>query len=723
ARAGEAFEMNAACGGAKTVDLRLDDAGDGISCDQFDWCEARFLMEDGSVVYADEIVSQSRFRHRYPFSFEYGGVSSDLLLPEWRLTETEKTVSSSETEKAFVWREPDGPLQVTAIVKIYKDAPALDWTVYFENAGETDTKIITRVNAMALELFAGKNHPDAPAAPFEHDPSEEAAGVEVFSLHGSDPGHTADVFKEFIVMPKYLKDGQSINMHNTLNIWPTWGEYAPYWAVKTSGGGAVCGLGWTGNWSCSLRRTGDSVKIDAGFPAEKFHAYLKPGEKVRSPRAMAALYTGGDLQQGFNAWRRAMLRHVSPRKDGQPAMIPLAASLSVLEAMNATAETDEKYIKAISGLGLETCWMDAWYTKDKWPAGIGNYHEPIEDMVDKERYPGGLEPLVSLAEKDGMDILMWFGPETVQKNTFMVNEHPEYVMQSEKDPVHSLAVGEKDAREYMLKLMNAAIEKYHIKVFRTDSGISEENLNGFYKEDDRPDRRGIAENKYCEGLYAFWDGMLAANPGLVIDNCCAGGSRLDLEMMSRTISMWRTDVSCGLYTAGNRSAYMNQIITSGMNYFIPWSTSGCQGDEPYQLRSAYNTGLSFAEPAFLSEDFDRETVKKALQEFKRLRKYHLYNYDLLFGGDLTDKCWCAWQYSAEDKSEGYAVAFRRSEAVYAGLTLYLRDIDPDKNYRVRTYRTFDIDEEKTMSGKELQRYTAIIEDRPGSLLIEYEAVK
>ncbi|MBO4548244.1 MAG: NPCBM/NEW2 domain-containing protein, partial [Abditibacteriota bacterium] len=720
-RAGQSVDVSAPCGGAKTVDLILDDAGDGISCDQFDWCEARFVMEDGSVTYADEIVSQSRFRHRYPFSFTYGGRPSDTLLPGWQFSSKSETVSDTEILRTYSWQEPEGPLAVTAEVKIYKDAPALDWTVYFENTGSGNTPVISDLRAMELELFAGRPDPDAPEGVFEHSADEEAEtkDVELLTLHGSDPGHTADVFKEFIVMPRYLQNGEHVNIHNTLNIWPTWGEYAPYWAVRTSGGGAVCGLGWTGNWTGDFRRTEDSVRISAGFPGDKFRAYLRPGEKVRSPRAMAALYTGKDIQQGFNAWRRAMLRHVSPQVDGQPAMIPLAASLSVLEAMGATAETDKRYIEAISGLGLETCWMDAWYTRDKWPAGIGNYHEPIEDMVDPERYPDGLEPLVELAEKDGMNILMWFGPETVQENTFVVREHPEYVMQSGKDPVHSLAIGEKDAREYMLGLMNSAIKKYHIRVFRTDSGISEDNLNGFYRDDDTEDRRGIAENKYCAGLYAFWDGMLAANPGLVIDNCCAGGSRLDLEMMSRTISMWRTDVSCGLYTAGNRSAYMNQIITSGLNYFIPWSTSGCQGDEPYQLRSAYNTGLSFAEPALIREDYDRETVKRALEEFKRLRPYHLLNYNLLFAGDLTDNCWCAWQYSAEDKSRGYAMVFRRSGTDYAGLTLNMRDIDHEARYRVRTFRSFDLDEEKVMEGRELQRYTAIIYDKPGSLLIEY----
>jgi alpha-galactosidase len=39
--------------------------------------------------------------------------------------------------------------------------------------------------------------------------------------------------------------------------------------------------------------------------------------------------------------------------------------------------------------------------------------------------------------------------------------------------------------------------------------------------------------------------LLAANPGLFIDNCASGGQRIDLETCARSIPLWRTDGTIG----------------------------------------------------------------------------------------------------------------------------------------------------------------------------------
>jgi alpha-galactosidase len=49
--------------------------------------------------------------------------------------------------------------------------------------------------------------------------------------------------------------------------------------------------------------------------------------------------------------------------------------------------------------------------------------------------------------------------------------------------------------------------------------------------------------KHIEGLYNFWDNLLARNPGPLIDNCASGGRRIDLETIGRSVPLWRTDYS------------------------------------------------------------------------------------------------------------------------------------------------------------------------------------
>jgi alpha-galactosidase len=62
----------------------------------------------------------------------------------------------------------------------------------------------------------------------------------------------------------------------------------------------------------------------------------------------------------------------------------------------------------------------------------------------------------------------------------------------------------------------------------------------FWAVADTPDRIGITEIGYVEGLYTIWDDLLNRHPGLRIDNCASGGRRIDIEMMSRSFVVWRT---------------------------------------------------------------------------------------------------------------------------------------------------------------------------------------
>ena len=66
----------------------------------------------------------------------------------------------------------------------------------------------------------------------------------------------------------------------------------------------------------------------------------------------------------------------------------------------------------------------------------------------------------------------------------------------------------------------------------------------FWDAADAPDRVGISEIKHITGLYAMWDALIARHPGLLIDNCSSGGRRIDLETISRSMPLWRSDLQC-----------------------------------------------------------------------------------------------------------------------------------------------------------------------------------
>ncbi|MBQ9358738.1 MAG: hypothetical protein IJT95_04275, partial [Abditibacteriota bacterium] len=219
-----------------------------------------------------------------------------------------------------------------------------------------------------------------------------------------------------------------------------------------------------------------------------------------------------------------------------------------------------------------------------------------------------------------------------------------------------------------------------------------------------------------------WDELVRNNPGLLIDNCAGGGTRLDVELISRSLPYWRSDSYCHIGLDTLKYARLNQLITCNLNYYIPWSIAACMARTPYDMRSGYNTGLDFVDDP-RSPDYPREELKKALEECKRLRKYHLGNFYVLMRPDTGTDSVCAWQYSRPEEEDGYAVVFRREDCPFCGVELAFRDIDEDADYTVSLYETYDLQETKTVKGSELKRFTALIREKPGSLLIEYARVK
>ena len=59
--------------GAKTLDLTVDDGGDGRTWDQANWCDPRVVLADGTTLALDELAGQGGPDVGIPFSFVYGG--------------------------------------------------------------------------------------------------------------------------------------------------------------------------------------------------------------------------------------------------------------------------------------------------------------------------------------------------------------------------------------------------------------------------------------------------------------------------------------------------------------------------------------------------------------------------------------------------------------------------------------------------------------------------
>jgi alpha-galactosidase len=456
---------------------------------------------------------------------------------------------------------------------------------------------------------------------------------------------------------------------------------------------------------------------------QSLHTVLHPGESLRSPRILQLYWQAGDQYDAYNAFRCTMLAHILPRIDGKLVVPPIVHLSTAFYELNDSNEQNVlSHLQSIRGLGFEMFWLDAYWTGPHgFPNCMGNYGFPIERVEPRDRFPQGLRSIGEAVEREGLGFMMWFEPERVAKDTYLARENPEWVISPAGDGSGLFNLGIPEARRYMTDYLNTAIQAYKLTGLRIDYNIDPLSYWQFMDAMD-PNRVGMAEMRYVEGLYQMWDEILKANPKLFIDNCASGGRRIDIETMSRSIPLWRSDNTCDMVDCKPATialaAIKNQLMSDGLNRYVPFSTCGQMGATPYLFRSGFNAGIAFAEDV-RPEGYPLQLLKQAIVEGKRIRKYYFGNYYPLLESGADASGWCILQYHRPQENDGMLLAFRRDQSQDSSCRCGLREIEPAKQYTLKLFRSFELEKTITLPGIQLQDLQVDIDECPGSLLIEY----
>jgi alpha-galactosidase len=216
----------------------------------------------------------------------------------------------------------------------------------------------------------------------------------------------------------------------------------------------------------------------------------------------------------------------------------------------------------------------------------------------------------------------------------------------------------------------------------------------------------------------MWDELLRRHPNLVFDNCASGGRRIDLEMISRSYSISRSD-SIGLPEA---TAEWDQAQTSGLSRFVPLnatlSTCGLPGFQAlnlYALRSGATSGFGICQDNF-AKGFPTDLFKRMVAEVKRLRPLYLGDFYPLTPVSVNPEVWCAWQFDSPEEGRGFAMFFRRPKSLNPVIEVALHGLDPAARYEL----TFaDGGGTRELTGAGLARLRLEIAAAPGSSLVTY----
>lgn len=641
------------------------------------------------------------------FSFEYDGVPFEKWIPSARI---EEQVSEAEGEVVheITYRLKDG-LTLTWRVRVFEDFDACHWVLYLSNEGTADTKQIARLSDCDFQA----EFLDVPYRRRGFSPDPDT--VRMFKTIGSNWER-----REFYSEPEALPEEGEIRCANRGGRSSQ--GLAPFFDLSQKDSGLLMAIGWTGQWNASFRVEKGWVRMKSGVEGLDF--YLRPGEKIRTSSTLLMKYTGGQ-NVGHNRFRRLLRRFFSLiGQPGRPEHGPLCSGAW------GSVPTDSmcRRIEALSAakLGLEYYWIDAgWYGHSRqkcenefvgdWAANTGSWN------VNELYHPDGLKEVAAEVKKHGMGLILWMEPERVLRGTDTPNQHPQWFYPVSPDGNTLLAnLGDEEARRGITELVAEKIEALDLAWYRQDFNC---DPLPFWREADEEGRAGLSEVRHIMGLYRFWDDLLERFPHLMIDNCASGGRRIDIETLSRSMPLWRSDYQCTF----DADPETTQVHNTGISWWLPYSGTGMgkvMGDT-YRARSCYSASLTQSfwmyEEDEVNGDESLEWARRIFAEYLSVRPYFSCDYYPLLYKSVDDTGWCGWQYDRPEQNDGIVMLFRRGESPAAEITLRLPGIPEDN--RIWEFEDADSGEKFRVSGHEAARGVAFrIEQPRASRLLRYRLI-
>jgi len=616
-----------------------------------------------------------------PFSFIYGGKPWADLLRAWKVERVSRDLDEHRMQHTLTYTDSKTGLEVRCIVVEYSDFPIVEWTLYFKNTGSSDTPIVSDIHALDTSIkrdspgeFVLHHNIGSQCEPNDYQPLEsklQANASKRITAAGGRPTNS---------------DMSYFNME------------------LASGYGVIIAIGWPGQWAAEFTCHADNMlQIRAG--QELTHFRLYPDEEVRTPLIALQFWKGGDWIDAQNVWRRWMVKHNLPRPGGKlPAPLLNANSSFQFNEMIDASEDNQKlfidrYVEEKIKIGY--WWMDAgWYVNDGSWANTGTWE------VDRKRFPNGLRAITDHAHERGIKTIVWFEPERVTANTWLADNHPEWLL----GLPGLLYLGNPDAREWLTNHIDKIITEQGIDLYRQDFNIDPLN---FWRGNDTEDRQGITEIRHVTGYLAFWDELRRRHPDILIDSCASGGRRNDLETLRRSVPLLRSD-----YRFNSEA---NQCHTYGIASWIPFCGTNFRVIDDYVVRSAMLLSLNVRLDV-RDKDLDYDRLRRLISQWKEVAEYYYGDYYPLTPYSLDEDVWMAWQFDCPEMGEGMAQAFRREKSAYESAKLKLRGLHPDACYSIKNMDSHDSDE---MTGRELMEkgLDVHIEDCPGAAIITYKKLR
>ncbi len=375
-------------------------------------------------------------------------------------------------------------------------------------------------------------------------------------------------------------------------------------------------LAYSGNFKVKAERDlFKTTRVIIGMSDFDFRFELKAYEKFDTPKVFCGHTQGfGDMSRQMNKFA---INNVLPKTFNDKALPVLYNSWEATE-FDVNSKNQTALAEIAAKIGVELFVMDdGWFGKrNNEKASLGDW------FINKEKFPSGLDELISKVNDLGMDFGIWVEPEMVNRDSDLYRAHPDWAYHfdnrysCELRNQLMLNMTRADVQEYIFNCLNDLLSNHRIKYVKWDmnrpfSEVGAENL-------DCPQMLWYLHTK---AVYDIVDRLKALHPDSAFESCASGGGRADYGALMHYDQVWTSD---------NTDGIDRMVIQKGYSLLRPiktmraWVTDIAGINKPCSLDFRFNIAMQGAlglggDLTEYSEE-DIEISKKNVALYKEIRE-------------------------------------------------------------------------------------------------------
>ena len=262
------------------------------------------------------------------------------------------------------------------------------------------------------------------------------------------------------------------------------------------------------------------IEVEIGIQQDGLCLTLAPGEEVLLPEIV---YYDVFNKTDLDCWRlHSYMNAAMPRRE-----MPVIYNSWLYRFDRFTFEDVLTQIEKAAALGVEYFVIDAGWFGDgeKWWWARGDWEEN-----QSFGFKGRMKQIADTVRAKGMKFGFWLEPECALNNTRAVAAHPEYYIVNEDKPVWLLDFSKEEALTFILDKTCQLIDHYGAEFIKFDF-----NTDLMFD----PSHTGFTQ--YYKGHARYIQMLRERYPGLYLENCASGGTRMSLRDGKLYDSFWLSD--------------------------------------------------------------------------------------------------------------------------------------------------------------------------------------